>query len=345
MNTNCDLNMGDTTDLTIVTVTYNVMPVIERCIASVQGVYGREGLRVEHLIIDGVSTDGTVDYLRVQCEQGRISRVISEPDQGIYDAMNKGIREAKGKIIVFINADDELLPEGVPACCAPILNGEAEYVYSSASVRDEAGNECPSVKPKLDSCFINLPCNHQAMFARTDLLKRMGGFRKDVFRIAADVDLMRRLHAANIQPAIVDAVPCVFYIGGVSSSVDAAEEWIRLLLEYRQRVAEQIKNIPEHAETLVNVLRYNLCMIAGLRKNSGVRDMQAMQWTAELLSGVRGIMPPAVCERGVRRLNRYAFHYTYRALYKWRKSRSLLNQARVCRTLAGLLRAKGDSFC
>lgn len=330
--------MDDKTDLTIVTVTYNVMPVIERCIASVQGVYGREGLRVEHLIIDGVSTDGTVDYLRDQCAQGRISRVISEPDQGIYDAMNKGIREAKGEVIVFINADDELLPDGVPACCAPILNGEAEFVYSSAAVRDEAGNECPPVAPMLDSCFINLPCNHQAMFARTDLLRRMGGFRKDVFKIAADVDLMRRLHAADIQPAIVDAVPCVFYIGGVSSSVGAAEEWIRLLLEYRKCVAEQIKTTPEHAETLLHVLRYNLCMIAAQKQDSGIRDMQAMIWAAELLSEVRDIIPPAVCNRAVKRLKRYAFRYSYRALYKWKKCRSLLNQARACRNLAALLK-------
>ena len=330
--------MADKIDLTIVTVTYNVMPVIERCIDSVQGVYGREGLRVEHLVIDGVSTDGTVDYLRIQCELGRITRMISEPDQGIYDAMNKGIREAKGEVIVFINADDELCPDGVPACCAPILNGEAEFVYSTAAVRDAEGKEYPSVKPKPDSCFIDLPCNHQAMFAKADLLRRMGGFRKDMFKVAADVDLMRRLHVANIQPVVVDAVPCVFYIGGVSSSVRAAEEWIRLLMEYRECVAEQIKAAPENAETFLNALRYNLCAIAGEKKTPGIHGLQATQWVTELVSGVKDMIPAAVCDRCVRKLSRYSFQYTCRAFYKWGKSRSLLNHACVCRHLAGLLK-------
>lgn len=325
-------------DLSVITVCRNASDTIERCISSVQPLLLNNSLRTEYIVIDGASTDSTIDILCRAQETGRVTRYISEPDSGIYDAMNKGLRLAAGKVCVFINADDELRPDGVPACCAPILNGEAEFVYSTAAVRDASGKECSPVKPKLDSCFIDLPCNHQAMFAKTDLLRRMGGFRKEKFKIAADVDLMRRLHVANIQPAVVDAVPCVFYLGGVSSSVVAAEEWIRLILEYREYVVKQIKATPEHAKTLLNVLRYNLCAIAGEKSEQCIHDMQALQWAAELVSGVKDIMPVAKREKIVRRLRWKAFKYTYRALYKWKKSRRMLRQARICRLLADMLK-------
>lgn len=87
--------------ISIITVSYNSAGTIERTIKSViQQDYGD----VEYIVIDGGSTDGTVDVIRKY--EKKIFFWLSEPDEGIYDAMNKGIRRATGEIIAFLNSDD-----------------------------------------------------------------------------------------------------------------------------------------------------------------------------------------------------------------------------------------------
>jgi len=80
-------------DISIITATFNSEPTVGDCLASVQN---QQGVSVEHIVIDGGSTDRTVDIVR---RSGQVARLISEPDDGIYDAMNKGIGLATGDII------------------------------------------------------------------------------------------------------------------------------------------------------------------------------------------------------------------------------------------------------
>ncbi|MDV7390150.1 glycosyltransferase, partial [Arthrospira platensis SPKY1] len=86
--------------ISIITVTLNRCDTLRDALESVLG----QTIPVEYIIVDGGSTDGTLELLATY--GGRIARVISEPDQGIYDAMNKGIRAATGDIIGMLNADD-----------------------------------------------------------------------------------------------------------------------------------------------------------------------------------------------------------------------------------------------
>ena len=87
--------------ISVITVTYNCSRVIEDCLSFVaEQIYGD----VEHVAIDGASTDGTLDILRAH--RSKLSVLVSEPDGGIYDAMNKGIAHAHGEILGFLNADD-----------------------------------------------------------------------------------------------------------------------------------------------------------------------------------------------------------------------------------------------
>jgi len=102
--------------ISIVTVVFNAQNTIERCIESV----ARQGFKnVQHIIIDGGSTDDTLKIIKNFGD--RISILISEPDQGIYDAMNKGISLADGDVIGTLNSDDylandEILNEIRPFC-------------------------------------------------------------------------------------------------------------------------------------------------------------------------------------------------------------------------------------
>ena len=87
--------------VSIVTVCFNSADTIEDTIRSVRE---QEYEHIEHVIVDGGSTDGTLDIVKKY--NGRIKKFISEPDGGIYDAMNKGLRLAQGEVVAFLNADD-----------------------------------------------------------------------------------------------------------------------------------------------------------------------------------------------------------------------------------------------
>ena len=103
MNTNRSTGQVRSPRISIITVVYNGASTLEQTILSVlKQTYSR----IEYIIIDGGSKDGTVDIIKKY--QDRIAYWVSEPDEGIYDAMNKGIRHASGDWIYFLGADDIL---------------------------------------------------------------------------------------------------------------------------------------------------------------------------------------------------------------------------------------------
>lgn len=237
-------------DLTVATVCRNALKFLPRCIASVHKLQGGE-LKVEHLLIDGASTDGTREYLQEQAAQGLITRLISEPDKGLYDAMNKAIAQASGKVIVFINADDEICAEAVPACCRPILQGDADYAVAGA-VCVYQDREVP-FSPCLSHTLWRQPYCHQSMYCSTQLLREIGGFHWEQFRIGADTELMRRLYISEARCTVVPVVASRFYDGGVSSTPSVVPECYRLMLHfagaYRREVAR-------HPLSIIPVIKY-----------------------------------------------------------------------------------------
>ncbi len=236
---NCP-EMGEAShDLTVVTVCLNAMGVLPRCVRSVQPLLRTSALRVEYLVIDGGSSDGTPEYLEKEVQRGSVSRFVSEPDGGLYEAMNRGLCLARGKVVVFIHADDEICPEAALDCCAPILSGTAGYVMSSALVLTPEGKKHSLSRPDARrSVAIASPCCHQSMYCSVDLLRRLGGF--DVrWRIVADAELYVRLVKAGIPFAIVEKVSARFRLGGQSSLPLIYEEWLRLMQKYEDDIAER----------------------------------------------------------------------------------------------------------
>lgn len=239
-------------DLTVVTVCRNALPFLPRCIASVQPLY-QSSLKVEHLIVDGASSDGSVSYLWCQHHAGRISRYISEPDAGIYHAMNKAIHLARGKVLVFINADDEICAGAVSACCDPLLKGDAQYSVASALCID--GEKQRVLHPRPEDTLWRQPYCHQTMYCRRDLLIRMGGFDADSFPIGADTDLMRRLYVERIPSAIVPVVAAHFYTGGASSSSATCHDVYRLMLKFTDACRNEILHEPRLVCKVVKHMR------------------------------------------------------------------------------------------
>lgn len=259
-------------DLTVATVCWNALKYLPRCIASVQPLYD-SSLRVEHLFIDGASTDGSVAFLQQQLEESRISRFISEPDKGLYDAMNKAIRNARGKIIVFINADDEICPAGVPACCAPILDGKAEYTAGQALCISDDTKETYMIRPRIRNVLWRQPYCHQSMFCSTELLRRVGGFNYEKFRIGADTDLMRRLYIAKVPFEAVQQISAHFYTGGVSYSPAVRTEVFDLMMHFTDAYCDEARNRPFTAIlTLKHLRRYAARNILEHSENTALDD-------------------------------------------------------------------------
>ncbi len=120
--------------LTLITVTYHAEAVLERTLQSVLRQTARAD--VEYLVIDGASKDGTLDILKNY--ESVVSRVISSPDRGIYDAMNKGLALATGEYVWFLNAGDELFDESTFARFLEKIPENADVYYGDALyVRDD----------------------------------------------------------------------------------------------------------------------------------------------------------------------------------------------------------------
>ena len=260
-------------DLTVATGCWNALKYLPRCIASVQPLYN-SSLRVEHLFIDGASTDGSVEFLQQQLDEGRITRFISEPDKGLYDAMNKAIAQARGKVIVFINADDEICPAGVPACCAPILDGKAEYTAGQAlCISDDGTEKTYMIRPRIRNVLWRQPYCHQSMFCSTELLRRVGGFNYEKFRIGADTDLMRRLYIANVPFEAVQQISAHFYTGGVSYSPAVRTEVFDLMMHFTDAYCTEAKKRPGTARLpLKHLRRYTARMILERKENHSLND-------------------------------------------------------------------------
>ncbi|WP_303236319.1 glycosyltransferase family 2 protein [Phocaeicola coprophilus] len=153
--------------ISIITISYNAFKDIESTILSV---INQTYPNIEYIIIDGGSTDGTVDIIKKY--ESKISYWISEPDNGIYDAMNKGIQKATGQWINFMNAGDSFYNNKIVETFTKICPSQADIVYGDTMIRLSVGNLLDKAKP-IEQITKGMVFGHQATFIKTDLHKKM----------------------------------------------------------------------------------------------------------------------------------------------------------------------------
>lgn len=201
----------------IVTVCFNSESTIKSCLESVSTQNCED---YEHIIIDGASNDGTLDLISEH--QHPKLRLFSEPDSGIYDAMNKGIKEAKGAYIMFLNSDDVLRDENTLRHLQNlILQERPNIVTAGINYTNAEGTIVSSWLPRRFSTMnllLGWSVPHPGFVAKSDVFERLGNFDMNL-KIAADFDLMLRFCLGSsgkvtvLKTAIVD-----MYNGGVSST-------------------------------------------------------------------------------------------------------------------------------
>lgn len=174
---------------TIVTVSYNAVAVIEKTILSVIDQHYPE---LEYIIVDGGSKDGTIDVVKKY--EANISKWISEPDKGIYDAMNKAIRMATGDWINFMNAGDVFYSNSVLNSIAGQISDESTVVFGDMAMDINGYEYIELSDPFYDHLPLNhkLGFNHQATFVRTEAAKRHPFNLR--FKLAADYNMIITLY-------------------------------------------------------------------------------------------------------------------------------------------------------
>jgi glycosyltransferase involved in cell wall biosynthesis len=172
----------------------------------------------EHIVIDGGSTDGSADQLRARAEG--LACWVSEPDAGIYNAMNKGLRMARGEYVQFLNSGDWLAS---PQVLARVFGGDAwgeDLLYGNTLRPDQAGGtrECPQPEKLTPACFfIGWGVCHQAIFYKRELFDALGSY-DETLRIIGDWDFTLRAVLSG-RTTRHFPFPVVFYdAGGISAS-------------------------------------------------------------------------------------------------------------------------------
>lgn len=213
------MNTASSPLVTVVTVCFNLLKnkrgsYFNQCQRSVQQ---QDYPSIEHLVIDGASLDGTVDMLQEYERQGSI-RLISEPDSGIYDAMNKGIRHARGKYVVFLNSDDFWHDtKAVSASVDALERSGAAFSYAPRTIVREDGSFYCTESAALGVFPCQMPFCHQTMFTHRDILLQMKGFDSAQYRSAADYELILRILLGGHRGVYVPLNFTSFRLGGFSA--------------------------------------------------------------------------------------------------------------------------------
>lgn len=178
--------------ISVITVCLNNAETIEDTLRSVSS---QTWMDVEHIIVDGASTDETLEIIRNH--SAKVSHLISAPDRGIYDAMNKGLRLASGQVVAFLNADDRYSHSGVLATVAELMDSEhLDAVFGDAeffrpTCPDRPVRRFSSIRFRPDRIAWGWMPAHPTLFLHISIFKRVGPFRID-YRIAGDYEFVAR---------------------------------------------------------------------------------------------------------------------------------------------------------
>ncbi|ELP5730575.1 glycosyltransferase [Vibrio vulnificus] len=204
--------------VSVITATYNSAQTI---VDTVRSLEGQTYLDIEYIVVDGASTDNTLDLIEQNCS--RVSKIISEPDRGIYDALNKGIQVATGDIIGFLHSDDLLAyPQAIADLVSTLQKKQSQAVYADLEYvsKDNISNTVrlwisgEYQKQKLLNGWMP---PHPTFYMRRDCYQAFGLFDLS-FRISADYDsILRYLWLNGVTMSYLPKVLIKMRVGGASN--------------------------------------------------------------------------------------------------------------------------------
>lgn len=204
--------------ISIITIVFNRVSEIEETIRSV---LSQDYTDIEYIIVDGGSTDGTLDVVKKY--QNKISKYISEPDRGIYDAINKGINLASGDVIGIVNSGDTLFNQTVVSNVVKnFISSGAGIVYGNTVLVDPINSN--KVKRVFEGCeyvpdlfLYGWMPSHSSTYIKKSLFQQYGLYRLDL-NIAADYELLLRfMYVHRVRSSYYPGLVTRFRVGGISN--------------------------------------------------------------------------------------------------------------------------------
>ena len=216
--------------VSIVTVTYNSEKTLG---ITMESVLTQTYDRIEYLIIDGASADGTVSlaesYKERMEQKGICLRIVSEPDSGIYDAMNKGIQLAEGDIIGILNSNDWYEPDTVETVVKEFAQENCDLLFANIRMHKRDGSSFVK-KARIRSFQTSRDWNHPTMFVRADVYKSHPFRNKGIHD---DYGCYLQIAKEGYRMITLDKVLANFRMGGVSNHKSLKEAVQRIKDRYR----------------------------------------------------------------------------------------------------------------
>ncbi|WP_041341158.1 glycosyltransferase family 2 protein [Runella slithyformis] len=205
--------------VTIITVVYNNSTTIQNAIESV---LSQQNIDLEYIVIDGASTDNTLNTIKKFT--GHIHKIVSEPDEGIYDAMNKGIRLASGDVIGILNSDDLYYsPHILEKVCdifkkhptVELIYGDLVYVsFNDPTKIIRHWRSTPYYKSFFENGEVP---PHPSVFVRREVYDKVGLYKKN-YRFAADYEfLLRSMKQKKVQSVYIPHIMVRMRLGGATN--------------------------------------------------------------------------------------------------------------------------------
>jgi len=241
----------------IITVCLNAVSAIEKAINTVRS---QTCPNIEHIIIDGGSTDGTLDTIKKYIDG--ISHFISEPDRGLYDAMNKGIKVATGDVLFFLNSDDYFGDDRVVEDVLRVFNENRDIEIVFGNQIFDHGNKTKIKKQSFKVTreqLARMTIQHQTIFARRNLFEQTEGFSEE-YKVVSDYDWILKVFLVyDCKYLYLDREISVMSTQGLSWTTDYEKERIRVMKRYfsdyeifRYRVIPQrIRDISSFLKVLI----------------------------------------------------------------------------------------------
>lgn len=206
-------------DFSIITPSYNMLPHLKRCCASVAD---QTGVTVEHIVIDGGSTDGTVEWLKQQ----QHLKYVSEKDNGMYDAINKGLDLATGHYVAQLNCDEQYLPGVLNEMQAYLAQHAADVVFGDILLVNLEGKLLAyrkTYQPRLPYILTShLYIYTCALFYRRTVFDRGYRFNAEKYKIIGDADLIVQMLRDKIRFQHYNKFVSVFTLTGKNLSDNPA---------------------------------------------------------------------------------------------------------------------------
>lgn len=271
--------------VSVITVCLNAQKHIE---AAIQSVIRQSYKNIEYIIVDGGSTDYTLDIIKRY--KSMISIILSEPDKGIYDAQNKGIKLATGEIVNILNSDDHFYNDGVISDVVNLFKKKnADFIYGNII--------CTNLDTHLDYVkkyprylkkrfFLRDTISHAGTFFRKDCFLKIG-YYDTRYKVSADYEwYLRALFKNNLTWFYANQVFSVFFTGGCSGNVTYSDELKEIQRKYFSRFDlffYKLINFVFYSD----IIRHLIKLIFGKKAYGYIRDWNRKRRSRYLITSGR----------------------------------------------------------